>query len=66
MVMIPHDSVGVKIRGRIKPEVHPLLSIPFSMSVDICLNCVRLTTTVPQELKIQLVTYSVGVRVHLQ
>lgn len=65
MVMVPENGVSVEISCWIKPEVDSLFPVAFPMSVDIGLHCVRLTTSIPQELKIQLVSYSVGVRIHL-
>lgn len=65
VAMVPQNGVSVEVRGRVKPEVNPLLSVTLSVSVDVCLNCVRLSSTVPQELEIKLVANIVRVRVQL-
>lgn len=54
--MVPHNRITVEICRGVKPKVDPLFSITLSMSIDVCLNRIRLATAVPQELKIQLVT----------
>lgn len=65
MVMVPENSVKVIICSRVKPEVHSLFSIAFSICIDIGLDRVRLTRSVSQELKIKLVSHIFGVGIHL-
>lgn len=65
VMMVPHDGVEMKILRRVEPEIDSLFSIAFSMSKYVCLDSVRLSTSVPQELKVQFVSYRVGVRIHL-
>lgn len=65
MVMVPENCVSVEICSWVKPEVDPLLPIALPMSIDVGLDCIRLSSSVPQELKIKLITYCISVRVHL-
>lgn len=63
--MIPEDGVSVEVSGGIEPQIDTLFSVALSVSVDVCLNCVWLSTAVSQELEIQLVPNRVSVGVHL-
>ncbi|MFS8010765.1 hypothetical protein Hanom_Chr14g01300871 [Helianthus anomalus] len=55
----------MEVSGRVKPQVDPLFSITFSVSKNISLNRVGLPTSVPQKLKIKLITDLISIRVHL-
>lgn len=66
MVMAPENGISMKISSRVKPEVYSLFPVTLSMGVYISLNGVRLSRPISQELKVQLVTNLVSVRVHLQ
>lgn len=61
MVMVPEYCVSVEICSRVKPEVDPLLPITLPMSIYIGLDCIRLPSPVPQELKVYLITHCVCV-----
>lgn len=55
MCRIPEKGICVKICSWIKPEVKLLLSVTLALSVHIGMNYVRITTQIPQELKIYLI-----------
>ena len=51
----PDDGVSVEVLSGIKPEIELLFSVPFPLSEDICVENIRVTTKVSQELKIYLI-----------
>ena len=55
---IPYKGIGVEIFCWVEPEVELLLSFPFPLRIDVCVDDIRLSTQVPQELKINLVVIS--------
>ena len=59
------DRVFVEFCSRIEPKVYSLFFITLPMDVDIGLDRVRLPAPVSQELKVQLVSDTVGVGIHL-
>lgn len=52
---VPVDGVVVEIGCRIKPQVELLLSVPFSFSEDVCVDSIRLSWEIAQELKVDLI-----------
>lgn len=56
VMAVPQDRICVELGRGVEPKVHPLLSIPLSICVYICLNCVWLPWPVPQELKVQFIS----------
>lgn len=52
---IPKNGIGVKICSWDKPEVELLLSVSFALAEDIGVKNVRVTTQIPQELKVYLI-----------
>ncbi len=55
MLGLPDDKVSVEVSGGVEPEVELLLSVPFALGEDVCVENVRIAAYVPQELKINLV-----------
>lgn len=53
---IPKKGVGVKIFCWVEPEVELLFSFPFPLCVNVCVHNIRISTQVPQELEINLIT----------
>lgn len=43
---LPDDRVSVEVLGGIKPEVELLLSVPFTLCKDVCVESVRVTAHV--------------------
>lgn len=61
MSRIPKDWIDVEISSGVEPEIDLLLSVSFSLGVDICMDNVRLTTEVAQKLEVYLIpTRSLG------
>lgn len=52
---IPEDRISVEISSGVKPEVELLLSVAFSLAVNICVKNVRITTKISQELEVNLI-----------
>lgn len=55
MSSIPENGIGVEISSGVKPEIELLLSISFSLAVDISMDNVRFTTEVAQELEVYFI-----------
>ena len=56
---------GLTAEAAVLKGLVAVLSVIFSMSIDICLNSVGLTCPVPQELEIKFVTNIFDVGVHI-
>lgn len=61
MMVVPEYCVRVEIGSRVEPKVNSLFPVTLPMSVYIGLDSVRLPGSVPQELKVQLVTNRIRV-----
>lgn len=52
---LPDDGVSVEVSSGVEPEVELLLSVPFALGKDVCVENVGVTAHVPQELEIYLI-----------
>jgi hypothetical protein len=52
---VPKDGIGVEISSWIKPEIKLLLLVAFALAIHISMKNVRISTQVPQELKVYLI-----------
>jgi hypothetical protein len=52
---IPYKGIGVEVFCWVEPEVELLLSVPFPLGIDVCVDNIGLSAQVPQELKINFV-----------
>ena len=55
LIQVPENGVSVVFFRGIKPEIDSLLSITLASGEHICLQNVRLSCSVPQELKVYLI-----------
>jgi hypothetical protein len=55
VLRLPNDGVSVEVSGGVKPKIKLLLSVTFTLSEDVCVKNIRVTTCVSQELKINLI-----------
>lgn len=60
MLAIPKDGVSVEIYRWVEPEVHPLLSVSLPMGIHVGLDRIWLPRPIPQELKVELISNSLG------
>lgn len=52
---IPNDRVGVEVFGGIKPKMELLFPAPYSLSVDISTESVRIPGSVSKKLQVNLI-----------
>lgn len=55
MLGFPDDGVCVKISCGVKPEIELLLSVSLALSENICVENIRVTAKVSQELKVNFI-----------
>lgn len=55
LVVVPEDGIGMKLLSGIKPKHVPHLTPTSPIFVYICLYQIRLPSSVPQELEIELI-----------
>lgn len=55
LLRIPKNWVSVEISRWVKPEVELLLSVSLALAEDISVKDIRITTQIPQELKVNLI-----------
>lgn len=55
LVRVPENRIRVVVFGGIKPEIYSVLSVSAASSEHICLQNVRLTCSVAQELEVYLI-----------
>lgn len=55
MLRIPKNRISVEISSWVKPEVKLLLPVSLALAEDISVKDIRITTQIPQELKVNLI-----------
>ena len=55
MLRVPENGVSVEIGGGIEPKIELLLSVSLALAEDISVKDIRITTQIPQELKVNLI-----------
>lgn len=56
LVVVPEDGIGVELLSGVEPKHVPHLTPTSPIFVHICLYQIRLPSSIPQELKIQLIS----------
>jgi len=52
---IPKNGIGVEVFGGVEPKIELLLSVSFSLSEDVGVKNIRVSTKVTKELKIYFI-----------
>lgn len=55
LALVPEEGIGVKVFGRVEPEVQSLFSVTHTIHVNIGLDQVGFSGCVPKKLEIKLV-----------